>query len=140
MPSWAGGWDNMFGQPYALINEPNATARGVARLMSPQGARALAAAAETLTGAVVGTPIPGGSGAWSQVAALQTDGLNQGGQRPIATYVAVSGPTTQTQHILVDQQLTPRFMPPMTVAGQECSGYPVDKSGNGGGSKAGTIN
>lgn len=139
MPSWAGGWDNTFGQPYSLMNEPNATARSVARLMAPQGARALAAAAEALTGAAVGMPITG-SGSYSQVAASQTDGLNQGGVRPITTYVAVSGPTTQIQHILVDQQLTPRFMPPMLVAGQECSGYPVDKSGNGGGNKAGTIN
>jgi hypothetical protein len=123
-----------------MLQEPNATARGVARLMSPQGARPIAAAAETLTGAVVGTPIPGGSGAYNQVAAVQADGLNQGGQRPISTYTAVSGNTTNTQHILVDQQLMPRFMSPITSAGVECSGYPVDKSGNGGGSKVGTIN
>jgi hypothetical protein len=138
MPAWAGGWDNMFGAPYALLNEPNATARGVARLMAPQGARGLGAAAEALTGAVVGTPITG-AGSYTQVTAKATDGLNMGGLQTISTYVAASGPTTASQHNLVDQQLTPRFMPAMFVAGQECSGYPVDKSGNGGGGKAGTL-
>jgi hypothetical protein len=140
MPAWAGGWDNMFAQPYALLNEPNATARGIARLMSPQGARMFAAAAETLTGAVVGTPIPGGSGTYTQVTAKQTDGLNMGGIQTISTYTAISGNTTTAQHILVDQQLMPRFAPAPTTPGVETSGYPVDKSGNGGGSKAGTIN
>jgi hypothetical protein len=129
----------MFGQSYALLNEPNATARGVARLMAPQAARGLGAAAEALTGAVVGTPITG-SGSYTQVTAKQTDGLNMGGLQTISVRVEASGPTTTQQHILVDQQLSPRFMPPMLVAGQECSGYPVDKSGNGGGGKVGTVN
>jgi hypothetical protein len=138
MPAWAGGWDNQFAQPYALLNEPNATARSVARLMAPQAARGLGAAAEALTGAAVGTPITG-SGSYTQVTAKQTDGLNMGGLQTISVYVAASGPTTTTQHLLVDQQLTPRFMPPMLVAGVETSGYPIDKSGNGGGGKAGTL-
>ena len=137
MPSWAGGWDAMFGQPYAPLNEPGATARGVARLMSPQASAAFANVSKTLTGQAVGTPVSAG---YTQVAAIQTDGLNQGGLRPVATYSAVNRNTTIADEILIDQQLTPRFMPPMLVAGQECSGYPVDKSGNGGGSKAGTIN
>jgi len=140
MPSWAGLWDNVFAQPYAPLNEPGATARGVARLMAPQASKPFAAASAALTGAVVGTAIPGGSASYTQVAARQADGLNLGGAQPIATVVAISGNTTAAQEIQVDQQLLPRFMPPITSAGVECSGYPVDKSGNGGGGKAGTIN
>jgi hypothetical protein len=137
MPSWAGLWDNVFAQPYALLNEPGSTARGVARLMAPQASVAFGNISKQLTGQAVGGPVSAG---YTQVQSVQTDGLNQGGQRPIASYSAVNRNTTITDELLIDQQLTPRFMPPMLQAGIETSGYPVDKSGNGGGGKAGTIN
>lgn len=137
MPSWAGLWDNVFAQPYALLNEPGATARGIARLMAPQANKAFSALSAALTGAAVGLPVSAG---YNQVTARQADGMNMGGQVPITAYVAVNRNTTVADEILIDQQLVPRFMPPVLSAGVETSGYPVDKSGNGGGGKAGTIN
>jgi hypothetical protein len=138
MPSYSGLFDGVHGQPYAPINEAGAASRGVARLMSPQGNLAFARAADAMTtAAAIGLPIA--NGGYTQVAAVQADGMNQGGLRPISTYTFLSGNVTATQLALVDNQLNPRFMPAMSVAGQECSGYPVDKSGNGGGSKVGTL-
>ena len=32
MPAWAGGFDNQFGRPHALIKQATATMRSVARL------------------------------------------------------------------------------------------------------------
>ena len=32
MPSWAGGWDNQFGEPYALTKQSTSSMRGTARL------------------------------------------------------------------------------------------------------------
>jgi hypothetical protein len=137
MPSWAGLWDNVFATPYALLNEPGATARGIARLMAPQANKAFSAISSALTGAVVGGPVNAG---YTQVTAKQADGLNMGGKVDVSATTVVNRNTVAADEILIDQQLTPRFMPPITSAGVECSGYPVDKSGNGGGGKAGTIN
>lgn len=137
MPSWSGGWDNMFGQPYALTGEPGSAARSVARLMAPQANRYFGGVATALTGAAPGGPVSVG---YTQVAPVQADGLNQGGIRPISTYTVVNRTTTPTDEIQIDASLTPRFMPPMLQAGVETSGYPVEKSGNSGGGKLGTIN
>jgi hypothetical protein len=137
MPSWAGGWDNMFGQPYALLNEPGSIPRGVARLMAPQAAVAIGNVSKALTGAVVGGPVNAG---YSQVTSKQADGLNLGGKVDVSATTVVNRNTTSADEILIDQQLTPRFMPPITQAGVETSGYPVEKSGNSGGGKTGTIN
>jgi hypothetical protein len=139
MPSWAGGWDNapVSPAPYALMNEPGATARSVARLMAAQGNKYFGSLAAALTGAVPGGPVNAG---YTQVAALQTDGLNQGGQRPVSTYVVVNRNTTVADEIMIDQQLLPRFMPVVLTAGVETSGYPVEKSGNSNLGRTGTVN
>jgi hypothetical protein len=136
MPSWAGLWDNVHAQPYALTGEPGATARAVARLMAPQGNRLFGSIATALTGAVPGGPVNVG---YTQVQSRVADGATMGGVQPIATYTVVNRNTTATDELQIDQQLTPRFMPPVLQAGIECSGYPVDKSGNGGGGKLGTL-
>jgi hypothetical protein len=107
--------------------------------MAPQASKAFGAASAALTGQPVGTLIPPGSAFYTQVQSRIADGATMGGVQPIATVVAISGNTTATQEIQIDQQLLPRFMPPIMQAGVECSGYPVDKSGNGGGGKAGTL-
>jgi hypothetical protein len=140
MPAWAGGWDNVYGAPYALLNEPGAIARGVARLMASQAAKSLAGPAAALTGQAVGSVIPPGSVSYAQVSARQADAANMGGLVLITTRAEITGNTTTTQEIMIDQQLLPRFMPAMAVAGVETSGYPVDKSGNGGGGILNTVN
>ena len=128
MPSWAGLWDNVFAQPYALLNEPGSTLRGIARLMAPQAVKGQSQVAITLTGQAVGQTATAGV---AQVTARQADGLNMGGQVPISTTSQVNRVTTAADETLLDAQLNPTFAP---------ATYPPDKSGNGGGNKAGTIN
>jgi len=128
MPSWAGGWDNQFGQAYAPIQQATATMRSIARLTASVGGQYVGE---------IGRALCNGVGANAdlsikQVAAIQADGLNQGGQRPIATYVIVPlHATTITEKEAFQSQMTPTWAPLV---------YPVDKSGNGGGSMVGTIN
>lgn len=128
MPSWAGLWDNVFAQPYAPLNEPNSTLRGIARLMAPQALKGQAAVGAALTGQAVGQTASAGV---AQVTARQADGMNMGGAVPISTTSQVNRPTTAADETLLDAQFNPTFAP---------ATYPPDKSGNGGGSKAGTIN
>jgi hypothetical protein len=67
-----------------------------------------------------------------QVAAVQADGMNLGGVRPIATYVVVPlHATTITEKEAFQAQMTPTWAP---------AWYPVDKAGSGGGGMGGTIN
>ena len=131
MPSWAGLWDNIHGQPYSLTNEPGSTLRSIARLMAPQALKAQSAIGVALTGAAVGASV---SATVAQVKPQQADGLNLGGQVPIVQTSQLPPAKTTTSsgdETTLDNQLNPTFMP---------SSYPVDKSGNGGGGKAGTIN
>lgn len=128
MPSWAGGWDNVFAQPYALLNEPSAAARNVARILFPVAQRDVGAVMKALDGVA-----PGALAQWNnrQVAPIQADGLNQGGQRPIADQYVMNRNTTAADVIALNNILQPTFAP--TV-------YPNDRSGNGGGGKFTTIN
>ena len=128
MPSWAGGWDNMFGQPYALLNEPGSTLRGIARLMAPQALRGQGAIGSTLTGQAVGANAVALVG---QVTSRQADGMNMGGQVPVSNTTQVNRATTAADEQLLDAQLNPTFAP---------ASYPVEKSGNSGGGILGTVN
>jgi len=139
MPSWAGLWDNVYGQPYAPIQQTTATMRSVARLTASVGGQYFGE---------IGRALANGVGAnaeytIAQVKAVQTDGLNQGGLRPIVPFAVVPlHATTITEKEAFQSQMTPYFapMPNPATPYVATSGYPVDKSGNGGGGKAGTIN
>lgn len=128
MPAWAGGWDNQFGQPHALTMQGTATMRSVARLANSVGGQHFAE---------IGRALANGVGANTsltikQVAAIQADGVNLGGQRPIVDYVVVPlHATTIMEKEAFQSQMTPTWAP---------SPYPVDKSGNGGGGQIGTLN
>lgn len=128
MPNWAGGWDHVFSQPYALLNEPDATLRGIARLMAPQAQKGRGEIAVELTGSAVGAAA---SASVAQVAPRQADGMNLGGLVPIVQTVAVGRPTEAADAAILDAQFQPTFAP---------TTYPVDKSGNGGGGMLGTVN
>jgi hypothetical protein len=118
----------MFGQPYALTQQGTATMRSVARLTNSVGGQAFGE---------IGRALANGVGANTsltvkQVAAIQADGMNQGGQRPIVDYVVVPlHATTILEKEAFQSQMTPTWAP---------NPYPVDKSGNGGGSMVGTLN
>jgi hypothetical protein len=128
MPSWAGLWDNMHAQPYALLNEPNSTLRTIARAMAPQGVRHWGRLADMLTGSTIPSLA---QETIAQVKPQQADGLNMGGLVPVQQTVVINRNTTAADESILDKQFTPSWAP---------NPYPVDKSGNGGGSKAGTIN
>jgi len=128
MPSWSGLWDNVHGAPHALIQQATATMRSIARLTNSVGGQHFGEVARALANGVgANTDL-----SIKQVAAVQADGMNLGGQRPIATYAVVPlHATTITEKEAFQSQMTPTWAP---------SPYPVDKSGNGGGGKVGTIN
>lgn len=128
MPSWAGGWDNVFGAPYAPLNEPSAAARGVARIMFPVAQRDVGAVMKALDGVA-----PGATATWNnaQVAPVQANGMNMGGQVPIVNQVVMNRVTTAADVVALNNVYQPTFAP--TV-------YPSDRSGNGGGGKVASIN
>lgn len=127
MPAWAGGWDHVYGAPHALTNQATATMRSVARLTNSVGGQHFGE---------IGRALANGVGANAelsikQVAAVQADGLNQGGIRPIATYAVVPlHATTINEKEAFQAQMTPTWAPLI---------YPADKAGNGGGGKNNTL-
>ena len=128
MPSWAGLWDNVFAQPYALLNEPGSTLRGIARLMAPQALKAQSQIGITLSGQAVGA---NATATVAQVKPQQADGMNLGGLVPIQQTSVVNRNTTTADETALDASLNPTFAP---------ASYPVEKSGNSGGGILGTVN
>ena len=127
MPTWAGGWDHVYGQSYAPLNEPNSIERSVARLMAAQGNIGMAAVGVALTGAAVGATA---TASYTQITAKQADGFNLGGKVDIAPRTVINRPTTAADEQRFDAQLQPKWAP---------TTYPPDLSGNGGGGKLGTL-
>ena len=128
MATWAGGWDNQFGEPHRLTQQATTTMRSVARLTNSVGGQAFGE---------IGRALANGVGAnaeytIAQVAAERVDGINAGGKRTIAPYAVVPlHATTITEKEAFQAQMTPTWAP---------SPYPVDKAGNGGGGMGGTLN
>jgi len=130
MPSWAGGWDNQFGEPYALTKQSTASMRGTARLTNSVAGQYFGELGRALAAGAIG--VSQVDLKIKQVAAIQADGMNQGGMRPIADYVIYAPRVTTIQDREVFQaQMTPTWAP---------NPYPVDKSGNSGGGILGTVN
>jgi len=130
MPSWAGGWDNQFGEPYTLTKQSTASMRGTARLTNSVAGQYFGELGRALAAGAIG--VSQVDLKIKQVAAIQADGMNQGGMRPIADYVIYAPRVTTIQDREVFQaQMTPTWAP---------NPYPVDKSGNSGGGILGTVN
>jgi hypothetical protein len=96
--------------------------------MFPEAQRDVGAVMAALNGAAPGAVA---TATLTEVAPIQADGMNLGGQRPIATQTLINRATTAADVVALNRIYQPTFAPAI---------YPVDKSGNGGGSKAGTIN
>ena len=139
MPAWAVGWDNQFGQAYALTNQATSHMRNVARSNASYAGQHFGEIGRALANGV------GANAEYTigQVSARQADGMNQGGKVAIVPYVVVPlHATTIAEKEAFQAQMTPYFAP-MPLAATPyvaTSGYPVDKSGNGGGGKVGTLN
>lgn len=139
MPAWAGGWDNMFGEPHSLTKQATATMRSVARLTHSYSGQHFGE---------IGRALANGVGAnaeytIAQVQARQHTSMDMGGKIPIAAYAVVPlHATTINEKEAFQAQMTPYFMPAPATATPNVatSGYPVEKSGNSGGGILGTVN
>jgi len=132
MPSWAGGWDGAISnpQPHALQLQGTATMRSTARLTNSVGGQYFGELGRALAAGAIG--VSQVDLKFKQVAAIQADGMNQGGQRPLADYIIFAPRVTTIQDREVFQaQMTPTWAP---------NPYPVEKSGNSGGGFLGTVN
>jgi hypothetical protein len=136
MPAWAGGWDNVVpygsvgGTPHTLMQQSTSTMRGTARLTHSVGGQYFGELGRALAAGAIG--VSQVDLKIKQVAAIQADGMNQGGQRPIADFVIWPQRVTTIQDREVFQaQMTPTWAPVV---------YPVEKSGNSGGGFIGTVN
>lgn len=130
MPAWAGGWDNVYGQPYALTQQGTASMRSVARLTNSVGGQYFGELGRALAAGAIG--VSQVDLKVKQVQAIQADGMNQGGQRPIVDFVIYAPRvTTQQDRDVFQAQMTPTWAPLV---------YPVEKSGNSGGGMLGTVN
>ena len=132
MPAWAGGWDNAPASPipYSPMLQSTSTMRSVARLTNSVGGQYFGELGRALAAGAIG--VSQVDLKIKQVQAVQADGMNQGGLRPIADYVIWPQRVTTIQDREVFQaQMTPTWAP---------NPYPVDKSGNSGGGFLGTVN
>jgi len=132
MPACAGGWDNAPASPipYSPMLQSTSTMRSVARLTNSVGGQYFGELGRALAAGAIG--VSQVDLKIKQVQAVQADGMNQGGLRPIADYVIWPQRVTTIQDREVFQaQMTPTWAP---------NPYPVDKSGNSGGGFLGTVN
>lgn len=130
MPSWSGFWDNEGGAPYAplgnSVNKEDAYDKLATlfanRVYSHAAARELI---YSLVGGNVGDPA---SSAHKRVQAAQDLNANvNGGARAIESFLDINRVTTSADITRIQGALRQSSKPT----------YPVDKSGNGGGSKGG---
>lgn len=121
MATWAGLWDGMYGQPYALTGSRDDTRRVVAMAFERRALRDLSAIAIALNGAA-----PGGNATatYKAVTAQAYQGVDMGGIRPIGTNTLVNRNTTAADVTALNALFDGIFAP---------TSYPADKGGGGGG-------
>jgi hypothetical protein len=112
------------------MQQSTSTMRSVARLTNSVGGQYFGELGRALAAGAIG--VSEVDLKIKQVAAVQADGMNQGGQRPTADFVIWPKRVTTIQDREVFQaQMTPTWAP---------NPYPVEKSGNSGGGFLGTVN
>lgn len=128
MPAWSGLWDDVYGQPYAPINQRMVLPRRIGMSYVREGMAADAAIAKALNGAAAGGTA---TATRKQVEALQSiNSLGLGGARVIETKTIINRATTAADETAVDAMIEAKFAP---------TTYPVDASGNGGGGKTSSL-
>lgn len=134
MPSYSGLWNGVYGVDYATLGTNNTKElngnirRRLSKLIARErGGRKLAAIMKALNGAAPGGTITVN---YAQVANASSPGqaVANGGARTITTVADMNRASTAADETMIDAILDQVFAP---------SSYPVDKSGNGGGSKLG---
>lgn len=129
MPGYSGLYNGVYGVDYGVLpntvgNGQEQIARSVARRL--YGRAALRGLLRALNGAAVGGTA---SENHARVQAQRDlDNNVQGGKRVIETFVDINRATTAADVTMISNMLTQKSQP---------NSYPVDRSGNGGGSKLG---
>lgn len=130
MTIFTGLWNNVHSQQYSLINQQPAVERDIARQLRKPGGRALKGLMRALNGTAVG----GATAAETYRRVVAVSGIgsytNLGGIRSIQAVSDVNRTTVTADKTRIDALIDGVFAP---------ATYPVDRSGNGGGSKAGRI-
>jgi hypothetical protein len=128
MPAWSGLFDGVHNTPHSLINQQPNIERDISRQLRKPGNRALKGLIRALTGAATGGTA---TEQYRRVTAVRADSnFNMGGVRPIEVVSDVNRVTTSADKTRIDNITDARFSPQT---------YPVDRSGNGGGSKVGRL-
>ena len=134
MPNWSGLWNNHYGQNYSGLGNNTADFNSTELRMMERGfrgraGRVIGAIVAAVTGNAAG---PNAVSTKKRVAHDPHLGVSyaMGGQRTIETETEINRATTAGDVTLIDALVTAKSAPAV---------YPVDKSGNGGGSKIGSF-
>jgi hypothetical protein len=128
MPAWSGLYDYRHSTPYALTNSRNAIQTQIAKVFEKYGMQAQSALAIALNGASAGGTA---TRTRTRVEAIPDVGaFVLGGKRNIVTETIINRVTTTADKDALNTLYNGVFAP---------TSYPVDKSGNGGGGKVGTL-
>lgn len=127
MVSWAGLWDNVHGEAYALTGSQENLKRRISRILEKPGARALQELMLTLNGAAAGSAA---SATHTRVEADvdRTTAVVGGGVRTVETVTDVSRNTDAADKTEIDTILNDSFAP---------STYPTSGDGRSAGGMAG---
>ena len=128
MPAYAGLWDGIYNQPYTFTNSRTKLERDVSMAFERRGGQVDSALAIALNGAV-----PGARALRSRTRVLamrSTSGYVLGGVRPVEFETVIDRSTTVADQTAMNAIYDGTFG--IAVA-------PVDRSGNGGGGKAGSL-
>lgn len=136
--SYSGLFDRFYGTPYAGVSTFNTSENNnserldIARQLRSKGGRALARLLITLAGAAPGATASETLSQLTSAAGVSggaNDPLSQGGKRVVAPVTLINRATTSGDATMLQGIATQAFGPVVNT------GYPVDKSGNGGGAK-----
>lgn len=133
MTNYSGLWDGHYGSPYASLGVNTAEQNHgenmhLAKLLKARGNRPLARLMYTLMGVAAGQTASESVKRIPHATNPRTDPTAFAGNRTPQSESIINRVTTSADQTLIRGLLTQEFAP---------ASYPVDKSGNGGGSKLG---
>jgi hypothetical protein len=128
MPSWSGLFDGVHGQSYTLTNSRSALQREISNVFEKFGGQVDSALAIALCGAAPGATATRTRSRIRRDAA--SNNFDLGGRAIIETQTMINRTTNAADRTALQLMFNNVYAP--TV-------YPIDRSGNGGGGKAGSL-
>jgi hypothetical protein len=128
MPAWQGLWDDVHRQTYTLLNQRTQLQRVISNALEKLGSQTTSTLAIALNGIA-----PGGTALRTRsrvMATANTSAFDLGGRRTIETQTLINRATTTADRDALNTMFNNVYAP---------SPYPVDRSGNGGGGKVGSL-